>query len=495
MKKTTKNIIIALAALLVLGIAAAVLMLTAPEAEVQEESSTGSSLYDLTYLIEHDISDVENIVLTTKETGEVWTMIPTKSGPEAEANNTFTFKGWEDEEVILSDVMHVAKNFYSLTSSKEIPDVEDLAEYGLNGDGQFKGVVTYKDGTKDTVIVGYEAGETYGRYVLYNGEVHIVPMSSLLGSVQNDFIKTGLISIADNTEPDEKTGVLIPAEIQKLTLSGTNFPQTIVVQRSTDSVLYYEVAEPVFAGASSSRMDSFIAQLQSVKANGVAVVHAEEADLEEHGLLEPAAVATYELNNKKHEIRLGKKENGQYSMMVDDKDTIYLIDEASVDSWAKVSLFDVRDGFIRLANIKSVKKLTVTSSAGKDVYDITRTVNEEKSTEIAPFYDLEVTKDGKAVEYDKAYQPFYQMLLGVYLLNEDIREPEGEPILTIRYEYYSDAGYAKPFETVEFYADPENDRRCIAALNGQATGIVRASDIQSIIESQKIVGNYELLEE
>ena len=58
MKKTTKNIIIALAALLVLGIAAAVLMLTAPEAEVQEESSTGSSLYDLTYLIEHDISDV-----------------------------------------------------------------------------------------------------------------------------------------------------------------------------------------------------------------------------------------------------------------------------------------------------------------------------------------------------------------------------------------------------------------------------------------------------
>ena len=168
-------------------------------------------------------------------------------------------------------------------------------------------------------------------------------------------------------------------------------------------------------------------------------------------------------------------------MMVDDNKTIYTIAEASVDSWANVSLYDLRDGFIRLPYIKSVQKLTVTAADGTDFYDIVRIEDEERSTETTPYYNLEVSKNGKEIEYDN-YQPFYQMLLGVSLLNEDIREPEGDPLLTIRYDYFDGKT-----EEISFYADPNAERRCIATLNGQPTGAVRSTDIEAILEAKPIL--------
>ena len=98
-------------------------------------------------------------------------------------------------------------------------------------------------------------------------------------------------------------------------------------------------------------------------------------------------------------------------------------------SWVNIEVYSLRDGFVRLPYIKSVSRVTLTSSTGTDVYDVTRIENEEKSTETNTFYDLEVSKDGKEINYDY-YQPFYQMLLAISVLNEDIQEPQGD--LTIR---------------------------------------------------------------
>ena len=76
------------------------------------------------------------------------------------------------------------------------------------------------------------------------------------------------------------------------------------------------------------------------------------------------------------------------------------------------------------------------------------------------------------------------------MLNEDIREPEGEPILTVRYTYF-DGGD----EEICFYQDPDEERRCIATLNGVPSGIVRTSDVESILEAKPIVAAHEALEE
>lgn len=489
MKKTTKNIIIALAVLLVLGVAAAVLMLTGPSAEPEESSSSASS-EAVEKLVDRSITEVDNIVMESAESGESITMIPTKSSDDKEENDTFTIQGWEDEAVLNSNVLNLAMKFYSITPTKEIGTVKDLSEYGLSGNGEYKGTVTYTDGSKDTVIIGKEAGETYGRYILYHDLVYIAPASTYLTQSKYEFIDKAVLAIPNAVVEDAEGNESETApDLESLHLSGTNYPQEIQMGLSDDEVLAYDITEPIYGGANTTMVDSLIEQLQNVTASGVVAVKATEEEIAEYKLDEPAAIAEFELGGEKHTIRLGEKTDKAYAMMIDDNTTIYTIDEANVSSWANTSLYTLRDGFIRLPFIKSVSKLTVTAADGTDVYDIERVLNEERSTETTPFYDLTISKDGEEIEYDN-YQPFYQMLLSVSLLNEDIREPEGDPVLTVRYEYYY-GGY----EEVSFYKDPDAERRYIATLNGQPTGAVRSSDIQEILEAKPILAENQPVEE
>lgn len=489
MKKTTRNIIIALAVLLVLGIAAAALMLTEPET-VEEETSSSSAVEETAKIVDKAITDVESVVLENNESGETLTMIPTKSEEDKEENNTFTLEGWEKEPVINANVLNVASKFYSITPSKELGEVEDLAEYGLKGDGEFKATVNYTDGTSDVIIVGTQAGETYGRYALYNDLVYIIPVSSYLANDKLDFISTEVYTIPDIvTTDDEGNETTETAEMQKARLSGTNYPDAIQLSLSNDAILTYEISEPIFAGASTTHWELMVEQLQTITASSAIAVQATEAEIAEYGLDDPTNVIEYTLNDESHTIRLGTLDGGFYSMMVDDNTTIYLIEESSVDSWAGCGLFDFRDAYIYLAYIKYVETLTITTEDTTDVYNITRIENEEKSTETTPYYDLEVAKDGQAIDYDN-YQPFYQMLLSVSVLNEEIREPEGEPILTIHYDFF-DGGEE---HEVCFYEDTSVERRCIVTLDGAASGVVRSSDVEKILEAVPVIAANESIE-
>lgn len=482
MKKTTKNIIIALAVLLVLGAAAAALILTNPSAEPEESSSSASS-ETLDKLIDKEIADVKSVAIRNGESGEELTLVPVKSDADSEENDTFTVEGWEDEDVLTSSVLGLAQAFYSITPTKELGTVENLAEYGLSGSGAYEATVTYTDGTADTVLVGSEAGETYGWYILYKDSVYIAPLSTALTKSKYEFIDTAVLAVPDLTsEDDEGNETTLTSEIGSLHLSGKNYPEEIRLGPSDDELLLYEITEPVYAGASSTRIESLIEQLQNVTASGVAAVQATEEDLEKYGLDEPSAIAEFELNDEAHTLRLGDKTEGIYSLMVDDNKTIYLIDEASVDSWANASVFDMRDGFIRLPNIKSVETLAVEAADGTDVYTMERTLNEERSTETVPFYDItKITLDGEEIDYDN-YQPFYQMCLAVSVLNEEIRESQGEPVLTLRYTYFDGNE-----EVVSFYKDESADRRYIATLNGKVSGIVRSSDVEKILEAKPVL--------
>lgn len=494
MKKQTKNIIIALAVLLVLGIAAAVLLMM-PSAEdpfnIDEPITQTSNEPFL--LIDREISEVKQIVVENGFVDETWTMIPTKDMNAGEQNNTFTFKGWEDEAVINSKALSAARSFYKLYSVKDMGDVEDLSEFGLNGDGTVKAVVEYLDGTKETIIVGDAAGESTGRYTLYNGEVHIAAFSEYLIQKQTDFISTEVLTIPI---PGDATlnGVTTTVEntMGHMRFSGKNYPKEILLQASEDPVLKYEVSEPIFAGANETQINAIIEQVMSVNASAVAAVNATEEDLKVFGLDEPTAVLDFEVNDEAHVLRIGTRVNGEYSLTVDDNDTVYIVPESSVDAWANKSIYDLRDGFVRLANIFNVKTLTVEDASGKDVYEVERVKNEERSSEDMPYYDLTVTKDGKAVDYKTAYQPFYTDMLSVYVLNEEIIEkPEGEPMYSVHFEHVDNGGT----EIVEYYAVPDNDRRCVAVVNGEAVGVVRMSDIEDLIVKKAAVGNFEAIAE
>ena len=117
MKKTTKNIIIALAVLVVLGAAAAALILTSPAADPEESSSSSVSSETLDKLIDKDIADVQKVAIKNSESGEVLTLVPIKSSADSEANDAFTVEGWENEDVLTSNVMTVSYTHLTLPTN------------------------------------------------------------------------------------------------------------------------------------------------------------------------------------------------------------------------------------------------------------------------------------------------------------------------------------------------------------------------------------------
>lgn len=492
MKKQTRNIIIALAVLLVLGIAAGALLMT-PDNSIDLDEVSTQPQSEAVLLIDHVITDVKEVTIENGIVDETWELVPTMDENAQELNNVFTFKGWEDEEVDLTKALAAARGFYMMYAVKEIGEVEDLSEYGLDGDGIIKTVVDYVDGTKDTIIVGSAAGESTGRYALYDGKVYIAAFSEYLALKQVDFIDKEVLKMKVLAAMDVN-GQVVEGEnsMQHIRLSGKNYPEEILLQESDDAVLKYEVSEPIFTGANETQINAIIDQVQSVTASAVAAVNATEEELKVFGLDEPTAVIDFEINDEAHVLRVGAKVNGEYSMTVDEDDTVFIVPESSVDSWVNKSLYDLRDGFVRLVSIFNVEKMTVEDASGKDVYEIERVKNEERSTEDLPYYDLTITKDGKAVEYDTAYQPFYTEMLSVYVLNEELVEkPEGDPLFKVSFELFENGGT----EVIEYYTSPDNDRRCVAVANGEAVGVVRMSDIEDLIAKKAAVGNFEAIKE
>ena len=497
MKKTTKNIIIALAVLLVLAAAAAaLLMMPEPEVDTEESSTASTTTTDSVQIINHSLDQLEKMTLENNIVDETWVIVPPE---DEESEYTLIFEGWENVNLVADEISTMARSFYTLYASKEIGEVADLAEYGLKGSGELKAVVEYNDGTKETVIVGITAGETSGRYVLIDGIVYIATFSSMIEQKQTDFVDTGILTVVtpDSVSEDGSTTMENDAVIHRMTLSGKNYPEEVVMQEAENSRVYtYEMLTPIYAGASTTQRDAMIAQLESMTATGVAAVNATEEDLAEWGLDEPSAVIDFEINDEAHVISLGNLVKGEYSLMIDDNQTIYLIDEESVDTWANRTVYDLRECYVYLANIKQVMTLTVEDASGTDTYHITRFLNEEKTTETAPYYDITIEKDGKDVDYDTAYQPFYYELLSVCVMNEESAEPKGDALLTISYDYFEEDTYDKnEMDVLEFYEHPTNDRRCVVLLNGQNVGVVRSSDVQDLLEKNDIIGAYGALQE
>lgn len=164
MKKTTKYIIITLVVLIVLGAAAAALILTSPK-DSEGDASSSSTVSESTEpaLIDKTAEDVKNIGIEDLTADDSYTIIPTETTTSSgDTEQTFTIEGWDDLDVLYSNVKSLADRLYSITPTKKIGAVEDLSEYGLGSGEGYKITMNYTDGTSQTFTIGNKAGESSG---------------------------------------------------------------------------------------------------------------------------------------------------------------------------------------------------------------------------------------------------------------------------------------------------------------------------------------------
>lgn len=474
MKKNLKYILIMLLILLVLGGAAALLLL--PQNSGENSSSAPASS-----------SSSANETITNRETADVKAVsVQNAAGsfvlvPDGEE---FTLQGYESYPVNRSTVRNTVDALVSLQVAKDLGEQSSLEDFGLSGLECVNVELQYQDGSSDKLVLGATPGETAGRYVLKDGRVYVgLGISDQLYGDGFEYFSNTLYSIPNRTEQttdDEGNTENKEAEdiLYRIKLSGAQFPEPIEIRYDKKAVSQYLISAPIVAESGNTAMTTVMDDLKALnQADRVVAAKLDDALLEKYGLKEPAAVAEFDLNSETHTVSVSAvQEGGTRYLLLDENDMVYQVHDSAVSSWAASDLMTLRQGYIWLANIMQVQRLTVTVEGDMAyVFDTTREKDEERSTEENPFYNLTVKNAaGQTLDYE-TYRDFYQDLLAIAVMNVEKTETTGRPAWEIEYQYF-DGGK----DTVSFYSSGEG--RYVAKLNGAFNGIVRKSDADKLVE-------------
>ena len=491
MKKNIRYLIIMLAVLVVLGGGAAVLLLTQPAAD--EDASSSSSVAS-EMVTDRETSEVATV--TVENPNASYVMVPvddgtaTSSGESSSSSTSvdFTIDGYQSYDVDISQVTAAVNMAVSIEASKNLGEQEDLAQFGLSGVGAAKVDIQYTDGTSDSFVMGNEAGETSGRYLLKDGVVYITASySSGLLETPFYFFETDVYTVADrveetvDSEGSSSTSTLEDV-LYHMELSGANAAEPIVIDYDSSKVSSYLITQPVMAESGTNTLTEIATALKSLSAEAVVAAGRTQETLEQFGLAEPYAQITFDMNGEEHTLAVSEaNSSGNRYLIADDIDLVY---EVTGDS-AEAGLMDLRMSYVWLPNINNVSTLTMRVADGTEYrFDVEKVVNEEDSTEDETEYDLVVTNgDGQSVDYEN-YQPFYQMVLSQAVLSTDEATYDAENlVLEITFEYFDGSDP----DVITYCVAEGQDQRYAALLNGGYNGIVRRSDVDTLLEKLPLV--------
>jgi pterin-4a-carbinolamine dehydratase len=223
--------------------------------------------------------------------------------------------------------------------------------------------------------------------------------------------------------------------------------------------------------------------LETVTATSAASIKPDAAALKKYGFDKPSAVIKFTVNGKSYKLTAGAKNGANRYVMLEGTDVIYITTNASVDAWADASYFTLRSKFVLLPLITDVSGMTVTSGSEVNTFAIARTKDEKKSTEDTPAYTYTVTgNNGKKLTYDKNFKNYYQTVISATLLEDYSKKPSGTPAATIEYKYFDGSKHI-----VQFYNAA--DRRFAAVVDGIVCGLVKSTDVDTIISNTKLMEN------
>lgn len=491
MKKNTRYILITLAAAVVLGGAVTALLLTQPETEETSSSSSSTSSATDISVFSYEDADVQSITVKNPD-GEIKILTRTEtvesessddeSSSETEEKTVFYLDGIDEGLQSASSVSTLAGYGTSLSATSEVGSAEELSlsEYGLDSP-EITVTTVLKDGTETSYSIGNQSPVS-GYYILHDGKIYVGLISESLYNTPLDFVNTTVLTITPPESDDSSTEA--SNEYTSFTFSGSNFPEEVKVVPQTDSLTSaFKLTAPYEVNVNTTTIQNIATSVESLTASSVAAVDPTDEQLEEYGLKNPTVRMSFTVNGESYTLLSGKVENSSQYVMLEGVDVVYVFDEASVSAWADATLFTVRDSFVWLQMITDVSKLTIETPNKTDVFTLTRTENEESSTEDNTVYDYAVKgTDGQEITYQGVFTSYYQTIIGIQLLDETTETSvSGDPMLRVTYEFY-EGGSPK---VVEFYS--AGNRRCVVKVDDQVIGVVSETLVQDAIDNTETV--------
>lgn len=493
MKPATRNLLILGVCIVALGGVLAALMLTGGTTEA---STTASSSQDIA-LLNREEAEVASIEVTN--TNGVFTIVPSEEQPEDSAAGTssavLSSESTESASAVSSEsepeihftiqeleglpqdsyaVKTAAQGGWQLFATKKIGTVSNLTDFGLST-------------PQATVKVTFKNGDTYG-YEIGNASVEDSTAYYVRGQTGEDIYvasvpmaylqdKTGFLSRQVLDFSSLKADAAAP--FRKLVLSGTAVAEPITLQQGEGTL--YLMTEPKRMEADSETVTSLTDLLSYLTAGGVEALHPDADALREYGLENPANVVQMTTaDGTEYTLKAGAEKDGNRMVMLDGVDIVYRIMDDSLIPWTSLTEpFDVQSKVLLTRNVEAVQTLSIELDSSETYrWNVTRTKDEEKSTDDTTYYNYTVADASGTTKDYTAFTNLYQVLTSETVLEDaGDTEPTGTPLFRAVVEYYDGA----LTNTLEFYSDGE--RNCVVVLDDVVRGSVPRGDIDTLQEA------------
>lgn len=409
----------------------------------------------------------------TKKTKE--TDPETGKAVEKTEKTQYTVKGFEKYDLQSGEPDEIA----SACSKLEFKSVSCVDVSGKKADFGFDkprsvANVTYDDGTKSVIKVGTKAPQNLGTYVMFGSGNAVFlcdteTVDHLLYGI-NDLVSLTINEAAEDTEK---------SEFKTVTLSGKNFPKTVVLEPNRDNEIQndYVITSPDKCFADNSEASNISGGIRGLFADKVMAVNPNASVLSELGLTNPQAEIKAVYPDETINFIASKPDSkGNCNIMKKSGNIVYKISADKI-AWVNSSYEKLMSETVLEVDLKTVRNLKVENYS----FDVTtKTIKttddngEENST------TKTTTKyNGKKID-EGNFETFFSNLTLLKKSDKIAKAPSGNPYLTVIYSYSSERGD----DVLKFYKSGSN---YIVTYNGVLNGTVSATYVEKLKTQAKDV--------
>ncbi len=409
--------------------------------------------------------DVENQSGTFTILAETPKTVDEETGEEKTDATIYTVVGFEDIELLGGGPDTIANDVAKIDfTSVADPTGKKASDFGFDKP-RATVKTTYTDDTTATIIVGDDAPQQLGTYVMFGDSkaVYIVASESVDGL---------LFSILDlvTLEVNDSAADTESAEFERLTLSGSAFESKIELIPNEDKAIdsTYVMISPKKMFISEVEASNISGAVRGLYADEVVCVNPSSSQLSQYGLSSPYAQLTAIYPDTTVNLKASKPSDDSVYLLAD-SNIIYKIGADKVP-WIYTNLQKLVPEVIINPNFDSLSNITVTNEKGTYSFDVTTVtdtvtntdgVDETVNTTTAYYKDKKLDEDN--------FYVFYQNICNMQNAGKADSGASGSPVLTIELSYST----GRATDTVEVYAT--GNTKYIASLNGEVQSLVYKS--------------------
>lgn len=423
-------------------------------------------------LIEYVPAQISKIHLENeKGTLDITSYTPVNENGETQTT-VYEVVGYEDFDLQAGIADAIANAVSTVEFTKVVTlDKEDGADFGFDKP-RATATVTYTDDTTAVIIVGDDAPQGAGTYIKFgDGDtVYLVAADTMTAL---DYGLTDLMTLTINSSALNTDN----SQASSITLSGSNFPQTIVLKPNDGkkASASYVMTSPVECYANESESSLVEGAIRGLYADSVKMVNPSSDQLKSLGLSSPYAEVKAVYPDETVDIIASKPDgDGNVNVMKNGGNVVYVMASSKLP-WVTTSYEALVNEYVLYPKMTALSQMTVND--GSNTYDFKLSSKETTKTDDD---GSETTATTTTIQYGKKeielteFSTFFQSVALIELADADEESVSGNPVTTVTYTYSSDGST----DTVKFYSTGGN--RYVATLNGRVVGHVHKANVNRI---------------